>query len=77
MSAPKIGSCLPDWRKARRSMGTGDCIEIAPVFDNILVRDSKNPGGAVLGYPGNAWRSFVSSAKQGGFDALKLLFLFP
>jgi len=59
---------LLDWRKARRSMGNGDCVEVAPAGSGVLVRDSKNPGAAVLGYPATAWRSFLLSAKQGNFD---------
>lgn len=64
---------LLGWRKARRSMGNGDCVEVAPVDNKLLVRDSKDPSGATLGYPAGSWRSFLSSAKQGDFDVLKLL----
>jgi len=64
------------WRKARRSMTNGDCVEVAPTGSRILVRDSKNPNGATLGYPMATWRSFTSGAKQGDFDALRLLFSF-
>lgn len=74
MSAAKIESCSRGWRKARRSMGAGDCIEISPVVGGILVRDSKNPDGTVLRYQEIAWRSFLSAAKQGRLDTLRLLF---
>jgi hypothetical protein len=59
---------LLDWRKARRSMGNGDCVEVAAASRGVLVRDSKNPSAAVLGYPATAWRSFLVSAKLGNFD---------
>lgn len=61
-----------DWRKARRSIGAGDCVEVAPASSKILVRDSKDPDGAALGYPAAAWRSFLGDAKQGYFDAARL-----
>lgn len=71
MSAAKIESCSPAWRKARRSMGAGDCIEVSPVVGGILVRDSKNPDGAVLRYQETAWRSFLAAARQGRLDTLR------
>jgi hypothetical protein len=52
------------WRKARRSIGNGDCVEIAPANGNIVFRDSKDPGGPVLSYPAGAFRSFVDSLKR-------------
>jgi Domain of unknown function (DUF397) len=65
------------WRKARRSMGNGECVEVAPVSGTILVRDSKNPGSSILRYPADSWRSFLSSAKRGDFDVLRLLSRLP
>jgi hypothetical protein len=56
------------WRKSRRSAGNGACVEIAPVKGMISVRDSKNPGGLVLAYTAETWRSFVREAKTGDFD---------
>jgi hypothetical protein len=57
-----------NWRKARRSQGNGDCVEVAAANQEILVRDSKNPDGIVLGYPVGTWRSFLSSARRGAYD---------
>jgi hypothetical protein len=59
-----------DWRKARRSIGNGDCIEIAPTNGQIAVRDSKDPFGPILHYRASAWQSFLTAARQGGFDRL-------
>lgn len=59
---------LPSWRKARRSIGNGDCVEVTHAGGKILVRDSKSPDRAIVGYQADVWRSFISSAKQGGFD---------
>jgi hypothetical protein len=57
------------WRKARRSMANGNCVEVRPVNGGIAVRDSKNPGGYVLAYSAPSWRAFTLAARQGRFDA--------
>jgi len=74
MSPAKAERYQLDWRKARRSMGAGDCVEVAPTGSKVLVRDSKNLGSVMLGYSAGAWRSFLNDAKQGHFDVLKLLY---
>lgn len=76
MSLTEPGIQAPAWRKARRSVACGECVEVAPADGGILVRDSKSPGSGMLGYPVSTWRSFLSSAKQGQFDVLRLLFTF-
>jgi hypothetical protein len=63
------------WRKSRRSITNGDCVEVAPAVGVVLVRDSKYPNGVMLGYPASSWRFFLSSAKQGDFDVSKLPYL--
>ena len=70
MSPIIIGDELPRWRKAERSIGNGDCVEIAPVRGSISVRDSKDPSGPVLSYSAEVWRVFLSEAGQGDFDRL-------
>ncbi len=55
------------WRKARASAGNGACVEVAPVSGQIVVRDSKDPGGPVLSYSSEAFRSFLAAAKEGAF----------
>jgi hypothetical protein len=72
MSVAEPAISAPAWRKARRSVYNGDCVEVAAMRSKVLVRDSKNPGGAALGYSTGAWQSFLSSAKHGRFDALNL-----
>jgi len=59
---------LLSWRKARRSIGNGDCVEIAPCDGRIAVRDSKDPAGSLLHYDFSAWKSFLTEARQGTFD---------
>lgn len=68
MSSNEEGSHLVGWRKARRSMGNGECVEVLPVDARILVRDSKDPSSSILSYSADTWQSFVSGAKLGEFD---------
>jgi hypothetical protein len=51
------------WRKARRSVGNGACVEIASTKEHILVRDSKIPNSPVIGFSVSAWQSFLSTTK--------------
>ncbi|MEU7482160.1 DUF397 domain-containing protein [Lentzea sp. NPDC042327] len=50
------------WRKSSYSDGTedGNCVEVALCGD-ALVRDSKNPGGAVLTFAPGAWKNFLET----------------
>jgi Domain of unknown function (DUF397) len=58
-----------EWRKAQRSIGNGNCVEVAHSHEWIVVRDSKNPDGAILAYNAESWRVFTAQARQGHFDA--------
>lgn len=60
-----------DWRKTRRSIGNGECVEVAPIVGNVAVRDSVDPNGPVLRYSAVSWRSFLVDAKSGDFDAAR------
>jgi len=60
-----------DWRKARRSMANGDCVEIAAARGQVFVRDSKQPNAATLAYSARAWTQFLQSVQLGGFDLPK------
>ncbi|MDG4783216.1 DUF397 domain-containing protein [Micromonospora sp. WMMD961] len=54
------------WKKSTRS-GTsgGDCVEVADNLPGLVaVRDSKDPAGPALTFDPQAWKSFVSFAKQ-------------
>lgn len=69
-----LDSAAPEniqWRKALRSLGNGNCVEVAPLATKILVRDSQDPDGLTIGYPSQTWESFVSRARSGVFDALR------
>jgi hypothetical protein len=53
------------WVKSSRSGSQGDCVEVAATPDGRYVRDSKNPGGAVLRISADAWREFTDAVKAG------------
>jgi hypothetical protein len=55
------------WRKSRHSQ-TGSCLEVRLDDGRIQVRDSKDPGGAVLTFTPDEWVAFVAGAKDGEFD---------
>jgi hypothetical protein len=51
------------WRTSRWSVSNGACVEVAHGKSKVLVRDSKNQDGPVLGFRGESWRSFVARTK--------------
>jgi Domain of unknown function (DUF397) len=57
------------WRKAKRSIGSGDnCVEVAQAHHVIAVRDSKNPDGPTLRFDRSAFRSFLGKIQVGDLD---------
>ncbi len=50
------------WRKSSYSGATEDdnCVEVA-LIGAALVRDSKNPEGAVLTFAPDAWKKFLET----------------
>ena len=68
MSVNEVDADSSGWRKARRSMGNGNCVEVRPVRDAIAVRDSQDPDGLVLAYSSETWRTFTQVARLGRFD---------
>ena len=69
---PDLASLSPaslSWRTSSFSNGAGGmCVEVAPVDDGVVVRDSRNPLGPALAFSGNEWSAFVAGAKAGEFD---------
>ena len=56
------------WRKSTYSADTANCVEVAEVPNGIAVRDSKDPGGPILSYTTESWRSFIAAVRHGLFD---------
>jgi hypothetical protein len=57
------------WRKSSFSgNGGGNCVDVADDGANIYVRNSKDPGGAMVTFTQSEWRAFVSGAKNREFD---------
>jgi len=56
------------WGKARRSIGNGACVEIAPAKGQIFIRDSQNQHGPIIQFPISSWRVFLKDTKAGLFD---------
>ncbi|SCG68530.1 DUF397 domain-containing protein [Micromonospora halophytica] len=48
------------WRTSTRSVGNGNCVEVATVDGRVAVRDSKDRPGPVLVFPAPAWAAFVT-----------------
>ncbi len=68
MSQHQMEAASLQWRKARRSANNGACVEAAPSGGQILIRDSKDPSGPILGYASIKWRMFISEARAGLYD---------
>ena len=57
-----------NWRKSSYSGSNGgECVEVASA-DVIMVRDSKNAKGPVLGFTPGEWDAFVGGVRNGEFD---------
>ena len=53
------------WRKASYSSNGGaECIEVADQASLVLVRDSNDRTGPVLGFSPGAWRRFAAEVKR-------------
>src|SRR5579871_6028530 len=52
------------WRKSSYSgNGGGNCVEVA-VDGRVMVRDSRDRAGTVLGFPSAVWRKFADQVKR-------------
>jgi hypothetical protein len=53
------------WRKSIYSGGNGsDCVEVGGTERVVLVRDTKDRGGAALTFDPDAWRRFAATVKD-------------
>lgn len=58
------------WRKSSYSTNGGEnCVEVAPVPDQVLVRHSKRPRAGMIEFTLPAWDTFVSEAVEGRASA--------
>lgn len=58
------------WHKSSRSNGGGggNCVEVAGLPDQVLMRDSKDPTGPVLAFTRPEWSAFLVGVRAGEFD---------
>jgi hypothetical protein len=57
-----MGNPILKWVKSSHS-GNGGCVEVA-AGDHVLVRDTKNRGGAMLRFAPEVWRRFADQVKR-------------
>jgi hypothetical protein len=56
------------WRKSRHSGAHHHCVEMAVTGEHeVLVRDSKDPGGPVLALTPPQWRAFIAGLRGGAY----------
>lgn len=67
MSVQRTDAAVPEaaWFKSSYSTGNGgECLEVAPSSDVVLIRDSKRAAGPVLSVGAVAWSVFVATASE-------------
>lgn len=71
-SVPPLPPSLPTtkWIKARASISSGACVELARVGETIALRDSKNPDAAPHHYTQAEMIAFFDGVRNGEFDHL-------
>jgi hypothetical protein len=57
----------PLWRTSTRSQDT-NCVEVAYVDGEVLLRDTKDRESRTLAMTPDEWRAFVEGVKDGEFD---------
>lgn len=59
------------WRKSKRSVNNGACIELAPAPNGeIAIRNSRDPYGPMLVYTQVEWHAFLEGVRDGEFNDL-------
>jgi hypothetical protein len=59
MTAPEPDGIV--WHTSSYSSPNGDCVEVAPAPEGVLVRDSKDRDGHALTIPTPAWQAFLTA----------------
>ena len=52
------------WRKSRRSMANGNCVEVSSTRRSICVRDSAQPDDLTVVISPRAWRAFTAALRE-------------
>ncbi|MEU2689137.1 DUF397 domain-containing protein [Streptomyces hygroscopicus] len=66
MREPGISERDGGWFKSSYSgAGNTECVEAAFRPGSAAVRDSKDPGGPVIGFSDRAWGDFVAAVRSG------------
>ena len=47
------------WRKSRRRMNNGNCVEVFSSSQCIYVRDSAKPDVPIVAFSPQAWKAFI------------------
>jgi hypothetical protein len=64
MAAEPGLDCALNWRKSSASVGNGECVEVAQREPSVLVRDSRDPSGAVLAFDRRQWRTLLTRIRS-------------
>jgi hypothetical protein len=57
------------WAKSSLSFSNGNCVEVTELPGGAVgVRNSRDPGGAVLRFSRDEWDAFLGGARLGEFD---------
>ncbi|MEW1679455.1 DUF397 domain-containing protein [Streptomyces noursei] len=69
---PRAAQGAYGWHKSSRSVDKTDCVEAGRfAAGGVAVRDTKHNGaGAVLGFTGGAWTSFLGAVVEGRIGAV-------
>lgn len=65
MTERSVVSRVVRWHKSSRSFPGGDCVEVACDGMHVHVRDSKDPGGAVVTVDIRQWSHFLKTLTDG------------
>jgi hypothetical protein len=57
----------PNWHKSSYSVANSACVEVAVAEDagHVMMRDSKDPTGAMLVYDRDVWLGFIDDIRAG------------
>ena len=56
------------WKTSSYSTGNGLCVELAMIEDGVAIRDSKDPDGGILRFPGASFGAFLGAVARAEFD---------